>query len=74
MEITGGDFPRQPFRISSAARNAPFVLSRVNQNRWEQAFIAACKAESLPSPVTASYNVRNRTSMTQSRRIIALLK
>src|SRR3984893_9899133 len=43
MEITRGDFSRQLFRISSAARNAPFVLPRVNQNRWEQAVIAACK-------------------------------
>jgi hypothetical protein len=74
MEITRGDFPRQLFRICSAARNAPFALPRVNQNRWKQAFIAARKAESLPSTVSASYNVRNRTSMTQSRRIVAFSK
>jgi len=79
----GGDHPRWmssiAFRISSAARNAPFTVSRVNQTsvnqtRWEQALLAARKAESLPSTVLASYNVRNRTSITQSRSIIAFSK
>jgi hypothetical protein len=46
----------------------------VNQTRWQQALIAARKAESLPSTVSASYNVRNRTSMTQSRSIVAFSK
>ena len=41
------------FRISSAARNAPFTVSRVNQTsvnqtRWEQAFVAARKARIAP--------------------------
>jgi hypothetical protein len=47
---------------------------RVNQTRREQALIAARKAESLPSTVSLSYSVRNRTSMTQSRPIIAFSK
>jgi hypothetical protein len=77
------DHPRRfssaAFRISSTARNAPFAVSRVNQNsvnqhQWEQALIAACKAESLPSTVLTPYNVRNRTSMTQSRSIIVFSK
>jgi hypothetical protein len=46
----------------------------VNQTRWEQALIAARNAESLPSTVLLSYNVRNRTSMTQSRSIVAFSK
>jgi hypothetical protein len=47
---------------------------RVNQSNREQAFVAARKAESLPSTVSASYNVRNRTSMTQIRSIVAFAK
>jgi hypothetical protein len=42
MEITRGDFPRQLFGFSSAAMNAPFAVSRANQNKWEPAFVAAC--------------------------------
>jgi hypothetical protein len=64
-----------------AASDAPFAVARVNRNsvdrnianqkKWEQAFVAACKAESLPSTVSAYYSVRNRTSMTPSRSIVA---
>jgi hypothetical protein len=67
------------FSDSSAARYAPFAVSRVkqsgvNQTEWEQAFVAARKAESLPSIVSASYSVRNRTSMTPSGSIVAFSK
>jgi hypothetical protein len=73
-----GDHPRwfssTAFRISSAASNAPVGVSRVNQNNWERALVAARKAESLPSTAAASYNVRNRTSMTQNRPIVTFSK
>jgi len=87
------------FSDSSAAKDAPFAVSRVNQNsinqdsinqdsinqdsidedninqdNWEQAFVAAGKVESLPSNVAPPYSVRNRTSITQSRSIVAVSK
>jgi hypothetical protein len=84
MKITRGDFLHQlfgflrpqatrllPYRASIKTASTKTALTKtIGSGRLLQ----PAKHESLPSTVPPSYSVRNRTSMTPSRPIVAVSK
>jgi hypothetical protein len=74
IAITRGNFPDSLFGFHRPKQRALCHIARQPKTPEQQTLVAAYQVESLLSTASASYSVRNRTSMTPSRSIVAYSK